>query len=226
MHRRTLTLAVVAVCLALASPGFAAKKEGKGKGGGTLEGEFKFSFAGDMEANVTEFEFTYRPGDRRLLLPGFILSLDGFADKFFEFETDSKTTETYADECFPGGAPLSHDVLINRGGKDGSFIEYNETDDVIRFVGSFSALAKDGNLERDRHYILILEDSESASKPFCRLTFDADVNFIPELGTTCTGVFTSVNLRSHQKRLDKISEACVTGAGESKINVIYSVSQL
>ncbi len=217
VYRRTLTLTVVAVCLALSSPGFAEKKEGKGKGGGTPVGTFQLVLSGEMEAEVVDFPFTYRPGDRRLLLPGFTLSLDGFADEFFktDFGTD-------ADECFPSDYPYTHDVNINSGGKDGSFIEYNETDDVIRFVGSFSAFAQDGDTERERHYILILEDS--ASDSFC-LTDADDVNLIPELGGSCEGLFTEVNLRSHQKRLDKISSACVTGAGKSSVEVTYRVSQ-
>ena len=210
MHRKTLILAVVVACLALACPGFA--KEGKGKGGGTLVGTFKLSFLGDVEATVADFDFTYRPRDRRLLLPPFVLSLADFAENSFDVD---------ADNCFPVGGPVAHDVDVNSGGKDGSFIEYNETDDVIRFVGSFSAFARDG--ETERHYILIMEDSASAL--LCLTKAEDDVNLVPEPGSACTGVFTSVNLRSHQKRLNKISSACVTGAGKSPINVTYRVSQ-
>ena len=214
MQRRTLTLAVVLASLALASPGFAEKKEGqgKGKGGGTLVGTFQLVLSDDMEVGVADFLFTYRPGDRRLLLPPFTLSLGDFADGVFGDD---------ADQCFPDGGPYAHDVEINSGGRDGSFIEFNETDDVIRFVGSFSAFAQDRATER--HYILILEDSDSES--FCPRGDGVDVNLIPEPGGFCEGLFTEVNLRSHQKRLDRISPACVTGAGKSLINVTYRISQ-
>jgi len=184
---------------------------GDGGGGETL-GTFEVSFDDDAMflppgglLGMTEFDFLFSPDDNRLtLVESFSLLLTPLVDP--SSMDPFLLNEGDAENCF--GMDL--EVTIDAG----SFIGFSDKQNDIGFgfVAHFTAFATDGMTLRD--YNLVFENNdlvEMGEDPAenCRDLITGEVNFFPDLNSTCEGEFIAVNLRTRDKKsLDKIAEPC------------------